>query len=247
MRPHSGRLAAVVAPALVLLLAAVDAARAQRAPDSFAPLALPRFYGGAGLLGAQPQGEFADFVDAGFGVGGHGIFRLDERGLFGIRLDGGFLNYGSETKRVPLSSTIGGRIQVDVNTTNNIFFLGVGPQLMLPTGGFRPYLNATAGFSVFATTSSVEGANNVEPFASDENYSDVTFAYGGGAGFYIPVYRGKSTVSLDIGARYHSNGSVKYLREGSIVDLPNGDIEINPIRSRADLITYHLGVTIGGR
>jgi hypothetical protein len=40
---------------------------------------------------------------------------------------------------------------------------------------------------------------------------------------------------------------VKYLREGSIVDLPNGDIEINPIRSKADLVTYHLGVSIGGR
>jgi len=243
MRHPISRLTAVLALAL---LAAPQLAHAQR-PAAGAPLALPRFYGGGGLLGAQPRGEFADFVDAGFGVGGHAIVRLDERGLFGIRLDGGFLNYGSETKRVPLSSTIGGRIQVDVNTTNNIFFLGAGPQLLLPTGSFRPYVNGNVGLSVFATTSSVEGANNSEPFASDDNYADVTFAYGGGAGLYIPVYRGKSTISLDLGARYHSNGRVKYLREGSIVDLPNGDIEITPIRSRADLITYHLGVSIGAR
>jgi hypothetical protein len=243
MRQLSRRLT-LLAPALVALSAAP--ALAQRASEP-ALLGPPRFFGGLTLLGAQPQGEFAEFIDAGFGIGAHGIMRLDERGLFGIRLDGGFVNYGSETKRVPLSSTVGGRIMVDVNTTNNIFFLGAGPQLLLPTGSVRPYVNGNVGFSVFSTSSSVEGANNTEPFATDENFSDITFAYGGGAGLYIPVYRGKSTVSLDIGARYHSNGRVEYLREGSIVDLPNGDIEINPIRSRANLITYHLGVSIGGR
>jgi hypothetical protein len=245
MRQRTRRIVSVVAPALFLILAVPGLARAQRATET--GLGLPRFYGGGGVLGAQPQGEFADFVDAGFGVGGHALLRLDERGLFGIRLDGGFLNYGSETKRVPLSGTIGGRIRVDVNTTNNIFFLGAGPQLLLPTGSFRPYVNGNVGFSVFATTSSVEGVDSAQPFASDDNYSDATLSYGGGAGFYIPVYRGKNTVSLDIGARYHSNGRVKYLREGSIVDLPNGDIEITPIRSRADLITYHLGVSVSAR
>ncbi len=230
-------------PALALF-ATVPAAHAQ---SSAALGVAPRFYGGGGLLGAQPLGEFSDYIDAGFGVGGHGIMRVDDRGILGLRVDGGFLNYGSETKRVRLSNTIGGRVQVDVNTTNNIFFLGVGPQLMLPTGGFRPYLNGGVGVSVFATTSSVEGINNTEPFASDNNQSDVTLAYGGGAGFYIPVYRGKNVISLDLGARYHSNGRVEYLREGSIRDLPNGDIEITPIRSRADLVTYHLGVSVTGR
>ena len=234
----------IIVPVLALSAAASTAS----AQGSTTSSASQRFYGGGGLLGAQPLGEFSDYVDVGFGVGGHVLMRLDDRGIFGLRADGGFLNYGSETNRVPLSSTIGGRIQVDVNTSNNIFFFGVGPQLLMPTGSFRPYLNAGVGFSVFATTSSVEGANNSEPFASDNNHSDVTLAYGAGGGFYIPVYRGgKSVVSLDLGARYHSNGRVEYLREGSIRDLPNGDIEITPTRSRADLVTYHLGVSIGNR
>ena len=206
-----------------------------------------RFYGGGGLLVAQPIGEFDDYIDTGFGLGAHGLFRLDRSGIVGLRLDGGFVNYGSQTKRVPLSNTIGGRIRVDVNTSNNIFFLAAGPQLMMPTGGVRPYVNAGAGVSVFATTSSVEGVDSTEPFASDNNHSDVTLAYGGGAGLYIPVYRGRSVVSIDLGARYHSNGSVEYLREGSIRDLPDGSIQITPIRSRADLVTYHLGVSIGSR
>jgi hypothetical protein len=213
-----------VVPALALLAAATVHAQAS---TSFT--GVPRFYGGGGVLGAQPIGEFSDYIDAGIGIGGHGILRVDERGLLGLRVDGGFLVYGSETKRVPLSNTIGGRIQVDVNTTNNIFFFGVGPQLMLPTGSVRPYANAGVGFSVFATTSSVEGVDNAsQPFASDNNQSDVTLAYGGGAGLYIPVYRGRSIVSLDLGARFHSNGRVEYLREGSIRDLPNGTSRSRP-------------------
>jgi len=58
----------------------------------------------------------------------------------------------------------------------------------------------------------------------------------------------RTRVSLDLGARYHDNGrNVRYLREGGIRDMPNGDILLDVIQSRADLITYHLGISIGVR
>jgi hypothetical protein len=58
----------------------------------------------------------------------------------------------------------------------------------------------------------------------------------------------RSLVFLDLGARYHDNGrSVRYLREGGIRDLPDGDVQLDVIRSRADLFTWHVGVSVGGR
>ena len=167
-----------------------------------------------------------------------------------MRLDGGFLNYGRETTRDPLSSTVGGRIMVDLTTTNNIGWLGVGPQLMAPRGALRPYVNGTAGLSYFGTTSSVKGSRSAnESFAETTNYHDAQLSWGGGAGVLVPLRRSARTlVFLDVGARYHDNGrNVRYLREGGIRDLPNGQLALDVIQSRADLVTYHVGVSIGAR
>ena len=257
MHPLSRRLARAAAGAALAPLGALlpAAALAQDGPvpvQSLGPATAhgePRFMGGASLSVGQPRGEFHQYVDNGFGVAGHGLMRIGGQGALALRLDGGFLQYGRETQRVPLSSTVGGRIQVDLTTSNNIFWLGVGPQLMAPRGPLRPYVNGTAGFSYFSTTSSVEGVDSEYEFARDENFGDAVFSWGGGAGILVPVHRSaKSLVMIDVGARYHDNGrNVRYLREGGIRDLPNGQIELDVIRSRADLVTWHVGVSIGGR
>ena len=110
-------------------------------------------------------------------------------------------------------------------------------------------MNATAGFSYFATSSSVSGSSDNVSFANDINFDDAPFSLGGGAGVLIPVrHNERSLMFIDIGARYHNNGtSVQYLREGGIRDLPGGAIAVDPIRSRADMITWHVGVSIGAR
>ncbi len=209
----------------------------------------PRFMGGANFIIGSPRGQFRSYVADGYGAGAHGLARLGRDGIFALRLDGGFLNYGSETKRVPLSETVGGRVRVDLTTSNNIFWLGAGPQLMAPRGWIRPYVNGTAGFSYFATTSSVEGRSDDVPFAEDTNYDDAQFSWGAGGGLLIPVFRNaRSLVFVDLGANYHDNGrNVRYLREGGIRDLPGGNIQLDVIQSRADLVTWHIGVSIGGR
>jgi hypothetical protein len=242
--------------ALAALLAAPAVAAAQD-PSIAAPrlgpataAGEPRFMGGLSFSVAQPRGTFHRYVDDGYGVGAHGLYRVDRAGAFALRLDGGFLNYGRETIRVPLNTGPGGgRVQLDLTTTNNIFWLGVGPQLMAPRGLVRPYVNGTAGFSYFATTSSVRGRRSQESFAEDTNFDDAQFSWGGGAGVLVPVYRNaRSLVFLDVGARYHDNGrNVRYLREGGIRDLPNGEVQLDVIRSRADLLTWHVGVSVGGR
>jgi hypothetical protein len=237
-----------------LLLAAATLAAAPR--GARAQLALPapdsarrplRFFGGAEALYARPQGAFGRYVDHGWGASGHFLVALDRGGFAAVRLDGGFLNYGDETKRACLSTTIGCRIAVDVRTSNNIAFLGLGPQIMVPNGRFRPYVNGTAGFSYFFTQSAVEGSDNSSTFAQTTNFDDVVFSTAAGAGLYIPVRAGRTPISLDLGARYRWNGRTRYLREGSITDLPDGSIAISPIESRTDLVTYQIGVTFGAR
>jgi hypothetical protein len=212
-----------------------------------APRGPSRAFVGIHLMATQPLGEFDDYIDWGGGVGGDFLYAFDRQGALGVRLNLGLMIYGHETKRVPLSPSLG-RIRVDVNTSNNIFVLGIGPQVMLPSGVVRPYLSGTAGLSYFFTRSSVEGSSDIEPFASSTNFDDATFAWSAGGGLYIPLRRGegrKKLVSLDIGAQYHANGEARYLREGSIREDGTGEIFFDPIRSQTNLITYRLGITVG--
>ena len=235
-----GALGALAIPALAGL-ASAQAPTVRRADAS-----LPRGYGDIAFTVSQPLGEFNDYIDEGFGVTGGFVWNLDRDRVFGIRIEGGFLQYDSETKRACLSSTIGCRIRVDVNTNNNIVFGGIGPQLTVPAGPIRPYLNATAGFAYFFTESSVEGIDDTQgDFLNTTNQDDAVFAMTAGGGILIPLSMRRTPILLDLGARFHRNGEVTYLRKGSIVDNPDGSITVNPIRSEANFISYRLGVSIG--
>jgi hypothetical protein len=202
-------------------------------------------YLGGGLTLASMQGEFAEYVDGGIGFDLHYLHRLDRDGWLAVRVEGGMLIYGYETHRVPLSNTLGGRIMVDLNTSNNIAFIGVGPQIGVPDGRFRPYLNGYAGYSYIWTGSSVRGSWDQEPFAETTNFSDWTFSYGGGGGVYVPLSGGPRPVSLDLGVRYQNNGRAEYLLEGGIQDNPDGSITLFPVRSDTDVLTFRVGVSVG--
>lgn len=232
---------------LVLLALGMAAVPALAQPhDPVSPRVATPFYVGGNLTYARAQGEFSDFVTDGFGGSAHGIVRLDRDGLLGVRLDLGALNYGNERMRVPLSSTLGGRVLVDLETRNNIGFAGVGPQIGVPNGALRPYVHGFAGVTYLFTESSVEGTrHDDEPFATTTNFDDATFAWGGGTGVYIPVRRGVSPISVDVGVRYVNGGRARYLLEGDIEDLPDNRIRINPRQSDTDLMTFHVGVSVG--
>jgi len=236
------RVALVLAAAL--FAGAPAAARAQLVETPSMRSGTPRTFFGAELLLAHPQDEFANYVNFGAGFGFHLVQQLDRQGAIALRVAGDFLIYGHESERVPISPTIP-RVTVDVSTSNNIVALGIGPQVMVPNGTFRPYLNGTVGFSYFFTESSVSGSDNSVSFASSKNFDDFTFAWTGGAGIYIPVHAGRTPVSIDLGARYHGNGRARYLREGSIQDDGAGGVIISPIESNTNLITYQIGVSVG--
>lgn len=206
--------------------------------------------GGAGavLLFALPVGEFRNHIDQGFGAGFDGHYNVTSNGAVRLRLDVGFIQYGSETQEgICFSSTVGCRVRLDLTTSNSIAYAGVGPELMLPRGFVRPYVNGGLGFSYFTTDSHVSGDNSGESFGHTTHYDDTVFAVTGGGGLYIPLRVRQTPLAIDLSARYHHNGTVRFLSEGDIQDLPDGSITFTPRRSQADLVTLQLGVSVGIR
>lgn len=227
----------LLAGAALIAVAPADAQRRRRSDNSMLE---PRGAAGIALLGFAPQGEFAENVHSAFGLNGHGLLRLDPQGIVALRADLSYMIYGSERYRAPLGGGPLGLISVDVNTTNNILLGGLGLQLMAPGPTVRPYALATAGFNYFFTTSSAEGSNNSDAFASSTNYDDGGFSWTAGGGLYVPL--GRTGVNLDLGARWVDNGKRKYLRRDGIT-FANNQVQLNPVSSQAQGVQFTLGIS----
>lgn len=230
----------------LVALGAVAAAAAPASAQDAAAGTAPAIYVGLQGMYARPVGEFRDYVKHGGGLNIAIAWPVTRANPLALRADGGFIVYGSETRRVCFSSTVGCRVLLDLTTTNSIAYLNVGPQLMLPSGSVRPYVNAAIGGAYFGTTSSLEGTSSDETIASTTNFDDVTFSWNAGGGLLIRLGgRPDRPILLDAGARYHGNGEVEYLKKGDITDNPDGSITINPTRSAANLLTFQIGVSMG--
>jgi len=202
-------------------------------------------YAGGSLALALPVGDFRNYVSVGGGINGFVAMKLARDGAASIRLDGTFLIYGSDTYRTQLSPTIP-QVNVDVTTSNLIFGMAVGPQLMRPSGAVRPYVSGGVGFSYFATVSSVSGTHDVEPFAESTNFDDFTLAWRGAAGLLIQVGRGRTPIWLDFSGHFVRNGMTRYLRPGGIdVDPITNGLIIDPVESETAFWLVHAGVTFG--
>jgi hypothetical protein len=238
--------AATASTTLAALLAFVTLVGAGRAGAQYGFGTRPAraTLGGAAFV-AQPVGEFKNYVNNGFGGGGHLMLRVDPRGFLALRADVGYLVYGHETKRVSLPDA--GRVQLDVTTSNNILTYSIGPQLMVPSGPIRPYVNAMAGGAYFFTESSVGGSDNSSGFANTRNFGDNVPSYGYGGGLFIPLAVRNARIGIDLGARFIRNGVTRYLREGGIQDDPDGGYTVSPIESETNLVAYHIGISAGLR
>lgn len=251
MRTRALDLVLVLLPLLLLpaglleaqgLLARGSDALPQVGSDERGPI---RFFVGGSLVIAEPEGPFAQVVGTGWGVDLNGRWALHEEGVLGLRTDFSFVEYGRETRQVCFSATVGCRVVLDLITSNTILSGGIGPEVALPERSVRPYAYGQIGFAYFSTTSRLRGTQDVEDFASTENFGDGTLAWRMGGGMQIRISGGRTPLWLDVGADYHRNGVVEYLTEGDIRDNPDGSITVFPNRSEATLTTFRIGVTVG--
>lgn len=212
------------------------------AQDRQAPIPPPPLWVDLALDGGQASGEFARHVDNAFG-GRLGFRWRPAGGAFGLRLNVTYHVYGSVTNRYGLLPGV----DVDVTTTNSIVGMTLGPTLTLGTGTLQPYASAGVGFSYFFTESHAEGTSTgSQPFARTTNFDDWTVSADGGAGLYIMLSRRWTPVALDVGARFAHNSEVRYVTKDGMT-FTGTSLIVSPEQSRADLVVYHLGVTIGLR
>lgn len=195
---------------------------------------------------ADPVGELDANIGEAWGGGGTLRYLFRSAAPLGVRADVSFLNYGSERKRVPLSSTLN-RVLVDMNTTNNIALITAGPELLLLRGPVTPYVYAFAGYSYFYTETDARDDDwDGGSFASSTNFDDGGLATGWGGGIRIPLRIRSVNASIDAGARHTKNGVREYLTHGDILDVPGGFVAL-PRTTRADFRQYHLGVSFSWR
>jgi len=228
--------------AILLSVFATTATTAANAQTRLSP-AETRFSVGGSFIISQPKEGFSQAIGNGYGGGGGVIYNLTRSGLLAVRFDISSVQYGHETKTVPLSGTVGSRILVDVNTSNSITAITWGPELAKPTGRVRPYVNFGYSALFFRTTSSVEDVDSSEGDAfHTTNFKDSTRAWVYGGGLRIQLGGRNSPVTLDTGVRYYRGGTVSYLREGSIQDNPDGTITMTPLTSKTPFLAYTVGV-----
>ena len=214
------------------LLLAAAAAEAQRAE------VIPPIGGGIRLINAQPIGEFRNYVQDGWGVGGDFRWFPAKQEVFSLRADAGFLLYGQQSTYECFDA--GCRITVKITTSNNIFSGLVGPELQAPSGVIRPYVNALAGWTVFWTQSSADGQNSNDNAFTTTNYRDNLFTSALGGGVRIPIGQ---KLKLDFNVRRNFNGRARYLTRDSFGD---GTSTTPTVReSDVNMWTYALGVSFG--
>jgi hypothetical protein len=189
---------------------------------------------------AEPVGEFGKAINTSVGFSFAGHFNLTR--FLRIRGDVGYVEYGSESREICLPDC---RIRFEEVTTNSIVFGTGGPELVLPAGPIRPYAHVGFGGSYFVTSSHLDGVDDEEDIGGTTNFDDGTFLVMAGGGVYLSLPVDAADVAIDVGFRYHRNGTVRYLREGDIRDGPDGSIFFTPTRSRADLVTFMVGITVG--
>lgn len=206
-------------------------------------VATPRWLVGGDAIYTRPTGQFLHNVKQGFGLGGHAVLLADPSGMIGIRGDLAYVRYGQRSQEFRVSSFFGPYTLEQV-TNNNIMTIGVGPQIMVPTGSFRPYVNGQVGFSVFTTETNLDGLDPNYYDTNQTNHRNTQLMYGFGGGFNMPFSTGRTDASIDIGAQYHINGTTQYLTRRDIHEDPTtGEVTMTPRESDVRYITFRIGVT----
>ncbi len=195
-----------------------------------------------------PSGDFKDNVKR-TGIGGNleGLLWMQSSVPFGIGLNLGFYNYGSETRREPFSLTVPD-VTVDVDRSNNIVNFHLLFRITTNNTKARPYLDLLFGGAYIFTETKIYSRSNSEEVAGSTNFDDFAWSYGIGGGIMYKLMNlpgnnaeGYNPLYLDFKVRYIYGTEAEYLKQGSVT-VQNGKVYYNTIKSKTDLLTVGIGV-----
>jgi hypothetical protein len=223
-----------VALALLALMPFASAARADVPPRS--QLAI-------GLAGAVPVGDFADGTrDLAPGLDIGARVRLDRRGEWALRIDGGTRLYGERRFRLPIAKLPGQTAALDVNTA--LSNLDVGLQRGFGAGRLRPYLFATGGLAHFWVSSAFPDVS-YQPFEFE--YRSNAFEWSAGGGLRRRIGGSPQAPEVDLSVAWRSVPSARYVRAADVSVMSGALVDVRDRHARAELVDVRLTFHGGGR
>lgn len=214
-----------------------------------------QFQGSIDFNIGAPQGEFNDQLDRlGYGLNFTAGYQFRES-PFMLGIDFGFMNFGTDSREEPLSSTIPD-LTVLVENSYNLVTGNILVRAMTPEATVRPFIEGMVGFNYFYTETTIRerGFSSDEPVLRDTNFDDIALNYGIGGGVQFLLWRNRipdveitstdvHSVYLNVAGRYLPGREAEYLQEGSII-RDNGQVTYDVSRSKTDLLYFKLGVGV---
>jgi hypothetical protein len=156
-----------------------------------------------------PTGDWADVAGFSMGLDGTNITRPDPDKPFAVRSSMGWAFNFSNTSDVPQANLASGT-SLDLQTSNNSLWFGVGPEFGKPAGATRPFVFATAGFNIYWTNSKLEGMVGTQPYSANVGSTSTVFAWSAGAGLRKDMKKAPGG-KVELSAEYHSGIGHKYV------------------------------------
>jgi opacity protein-like surface antigen len=217
------------------------------AQDPPAAETVERYAEEAGFLAGFPTGEFGSHVSTSAGLGSTTLHNIDKRGIMGLRVDGYYLLFDSETRMLP-PGLVAQLVDIappygstEVTTENKLYSLLAGPQIGFRSGAVRGFVNGGIGITRFATESYVEVCDpSAEDGRSEErntNFAHYTFAWASGGGLEFDL---GSNFSLLLATQYLNNGTSRYVKQAELDLRPDGAVDFLPTESEANLVVLQI-------
>jgi hypothetical protein len=205
-----------------------------------------------------PQGDFRQQSDhVGGGINLMGGYRFANSPVM-LGLEFGFMNFGTDSREEPISTTIPD-VRVEVENSYNLVHGDLLFRLIAPPSTFRPYVDGLFGFNYFFTETVIRDRDDFfddDEKLSDTNFEDSALSYGFGAGMQIRLWqrRGEitrtlndvepSSVYLNLRGRYMFGREAEYLQKGSIQRTDDGEVIYDVSQSTTNLLHIKLGVVV---
>lgn len=203
-----------------------------------------------------PQGDFRQQSDhVGGGINLMGGYRFANSPVM-LGMEFGFMNFGTDTREEPISTTIPD-LRVEVENSYNLVHGDLFLRLIAPPSTIRPYVDGLFGFNYFFTQTVIRDRDDFfdEEKLSDTNFEDTALSYGFGAGVQIRLWQRKgeitrtlndvepSSVYLNLRGRYMYGREAEYLQKGSI-RTDNGEVVYDVSQSTTNLLHIKIGVGV---